>query len=47
MVTARMVLPKYGGRKSSKCDNEDASAFAEAFCLDFTSRLAKETYQRI
>lgn len=45
MVTARLVLPTYGGRKCSKRENEDASANAEAFCLGFTSNFATETYQ--
>jgi hypothetical protein len=30
LVTARLILPKYGGRKSSKREDEDASANAKA-----------------
>lgn len=33
LVSARLVLPKYGGRKASNSEYEDASAFAEASCL--------------
>ena len=39
-MTARLVLPTCGGRKSSKRENDDASAFAEAFCLGFTGSFA-------
>lgn len=45
MVTARLVLPKYGGRKASKGENENASANAEASSLVFVSTFAKELYQ--
>ncbi len=45
LVSTRLVLPKYGGQKSSKRENEDASANAEAFCLGLTSSIAKETYE--
>jgi hypothetical protein len=41
MITARLVLPKYGGRKGSKAENEDAPAEAGASCLFFASSLAK------
>ena len=44
LVSARLVLPKYGGRKSSKREKEDTSAFAEASCLGFINNFAKETY---
>jgi len=33
LVTARLVLPKYGGQKGSNGENENSSAFAEEFCL--------------
>jgi len=39
LVSARLVLTKYGGQKSSERENEDASANAEAFCLGFTSTI--------
>lgn len=35
MVSARLILPKYGGRKDSKGENEDASAETGASCLVF------------
>jgi hypothetical protein len=44
-VSARLVLPKYGGQKSSKRENEDASANAEAFCLGLRAFFAKEPFQ--
>jgi len=31
MVTARLILPKYGGRKGSKDEIKDAPASAGAF----------------
>jgi len=31
MVTARLILPKYGGRKGSKGENKDAPVLAGAF----------------